>query len=371
MADDPAERPQFLMQPLHGRLHVFIACDWGEEVDLARAAELTPAELHRLPRTPRTPSSIQYVPSPLRIRVEDVPLDLPELGSVTARGAATLFDFGGVSVSLQVDFVLASNSLLRLAAGLTAPEAIEQRVKAVLTPVFEKLRPAIREPGWSDLSEEYFVFQFSPQPGFPSPCELLERAPGWIAGLLRMDSAELSAGEVAETLRSRMSYGPADLVVVDWAAGLLIDTECDETLETIAFANLQLLEFRQVDRGLDQRLSDAYRVMRRLSCATLPFWRTHSLPLRDLGQLKVDANEMVSRTRNVLKLIGDQYLARLHQLIAARFHLDEWGDSVHESIKVLEGNYQVLSEQSATYRAELLEWMIVLLIVAEIVSAWL
>jgi hypothetical protein len=33
-------------------------------------------------------------------------------------------------------------------------------------------------------------------------------------------------------------------VIVDWAAAVIVDHDCEEMLQTLEFANLQLLEFR-------------------------------------------------------------------------------------------------------------------------------
>ena len=50
--------------------------------------------------------------------------------------------------------------------------------------------------------------------------------------------------------------------MLDWAAGVVVDTECADTLEVIEFANVQLLEFRHIDDRLDDRLEAAYRLIR-------------------------------------------------------------------------------------------------------------
>jgi hypothetical protein len=141
-------------------------------------------------------------------------------------------------------------------------------------------------------------------------------------------------------------------------------------LQVIEFANLQLLEFRQLDDLLDDRLNEAYRLIHRLARTWLPFWRLHDRPLRALGELKIDANSIFERTGSALKLVGDQYLARVYQLVASRFHLGEWGQSIERSLNIVQGVYQVVSDQSATYRAEFLEILIIALILFEIVMAF-
>ena len=92
-------------------------------------------------------------------------------------------------------------------------------------------------------------------------------------------------------------------------------------------------------------------------------------PLRRLGELKVEANGLFERTGNVLKLVGDQYLARVYRLVADRFHLTEWEESIQRKLEVAEGVYQVFSDQAATNRTEFLEIIVIFLIFFEILLA--
>lgn len=353
---------------ISSRLHVFVASDWGEEIDLPAAARLLPAVSHALPRSARTPPTFQYSPAPLRFSIPPISLRLPEVGDVTASADVTLFDFGAISAALHVPLKLPLARWPQLAGGLEPADPIVAAVQQALRPVFERLGPTIREPRWSTLSEEYFVFEFVPGAGLPEPERLLGAQADWLAALVRLESEPLSPSEVTEALRSHMSYAPDDLVVADWAAAVVVDDDCDEVLDTIALANAQLLEFRHLHALLDQQLDASYPLIHHLARTGLPLWRTHARKLRALGKLKVDASEMLERTSNVLMLIGDQYLARMHQMLASRFHLEGWGASIRRSLNVLESIYQAFSDQSATYRAELLELLIVLMILFEIVS---
>jgi hypothetical protein len=354
-----------------GTLHIYVAFDWGEEVDLERARSLVPAQTHVLPRRRRTPTSIAYRPPPLRFRLAPVALDLPEVGSVEADGEVTVFDFAAVSTALHVPFRLSPARLLCLAGWLAEPTSVVQAAQLALRPLHQQLVPALHKPQWrEDLSEEYFVFQFQPGRPLPSPPELLAGPAGWLAGLLRLESGSLSSEEIAEALRLRLSYSPEDLYIPDWAAAVLVDRDCDETLQTIEFANLQLLEFRYIDNRLDDSLAAAYRSISPLTHSWLPFWRGYGRSLRALGELKVDANGLFERTGNVLKLVGDQYLARVYRLLARRLHLQEWEQSIQRKLEVDEGVYQVLSDQAATYRTEVLELIVIGLILLEVVLAF-
>ena len=373
----PPEQPAATAQEAascRGILHTFVAFDWGDEIDLERARQLVPAQTHALPRRKRTPTSFSYRPSPLNFGLEPVPLELAELGKVSASGRVTAFDFGAVSVSMRVPFELPAESLSRLAGSLADPGDLIQKARAAVEPTYRQLLPAIQSANWQEyLSEEYFVFQLTPGEPLPPLEQLVDVSRGrpahWLASLVHLECNPLSGQEISEALRLHLRYSPEDLFVPGWAAAVLIDQDCDETLEAVEFANLQLLEFRHIDNRLDENLAAAYRSIHPLTRTSRPFWRMHSRPLRVLGELKVEANDLFERAGNVLKLVGDPYLARLYRLVSARFHLEAWEESIQRKLEVTEGVHQVLADQAGAFRMEFLEVLVVLLILMELVLA--
>lgn len=359
-----AETPLFV-----GFLHCFVAFDWGEEVSLEQARSLVPAQVHDLPRKLRTPASIAYQPPPLRFDLSASTIDLPVLGNVEVQLQLMLFDFGAVSIGMRIPFHLSAAALSQLAGELSDPTIFTKAAREASESIYTRIQSAISLPHWIDLSEEYFVLQLLPIPALPTPSQLLAERSPWLAGLVRLESSALSDGEIAEALRFRLSYSPRDLVITDWAAAVVVDQDCDEILETLAFANLQLLEFRHIDNRLDDRLQTAYALINQLAQTSRPIWQRHARRLRDLGALKVEINIMFEKASNALTLVGDPYVARVYDQVASRFHLDEWGQNIRRSIAVLEGFYEVVSNQAASYRGETLEITVILLIVIEILLA--
>jgi hypothetical protein len=351
---------------LTGVLHIFVAFDWGDEINLGQARSLVPASTHELPRRKRTPPSFSYRPPPLHVPQGPLRLELDGLPACDVPAGLTVFDFGAVSLNLRMPFRLAPEQVLRLAGSLAEPAGIVIKARETLRPTFETLRPAIKDAVWDDdFSEEYFVFQFP-----PVAMPMSKRA-DWLAGVVHLEGGPLSGDEVQEALRLRLSYSPSDLFVPDWTAAVLIDQDCEETLQAIEFANLQLLEYRHIDHRLDDRVAAAQRFVAALTRSVLPFWRIYHRPLRALGELKVEANDLFERTGNVLKLVGDPYLARVYRLAAQRFHLEAWEKSIQRKLDVTEGVYQVVADQASSYRMEVLELIIVLLILFEIVWAFI
>jgi hypothetical protein len=346
-------------------------------VDLAQARQLGPSVVLDLSRRPRTPSSIAYRPPPLRFPLGPMAVDLPGLpGTPVRRPEATLFDFAAVSVALRIPFRLPAAELKSLAGRLSEPSTVQAVMQAAcesLKPLHQQLLPAIQKPHWADnMWEEYFVFHFPPAASM-RPELLLQHHGDWLAGLVRLEDEPLSDSEVAEATKLSLRYGRQDLFVADWAAAVLLDfePEADELLQAIEFANLQLLELRQIDDRLDDVVSQASRLLQRAAQSHLPAWRGHHAALRLLGELKVEANGLFERTGNVLKLLGDQYLVRIYRLLATRFHLAQWETSIGRKLEVLEGIYEVISHQSASFRTEFLEIVVILLIMIEVMVSLL
>jgi len=360
---------------LCGSLYVFVAFDWGDEVNLEQAGLLAPGASLALSRRPRTPTSIGYKPPPVRFPLDPPALALPGAGPLPVQSAeATLFDFGAVSVAFKAPVRRTPAALAALAGRLSDPavgRAVVRAAREALAPLHQKLLPTIVKPQWkADLWEEYYVFQFPPGAA-PGPADLLGPRAPWLADLLRLEDRPLSDEEAAEAVRLSLRYGAGDLFVPDWAAAVLLDDDpdCAETLQTIEFANLQLLEYRHIDDRLDASLARASQLTQRAGRSRFPFWFGRGVLLRVLGELKVEAAGLFERTGNVLKLVGDQYLARVYRLLAERFHLREWERSIQRKLEVIEGIYQVVSDQASNFRMEFFEIIVIALILIEVLLA--
>ena len=367
----PAVSPDneaWLSEPLSVVVHLAFAYDIGDEIDLERARQMLQGELGQLPRRRRTPESIGYRPAPIRVPLEPTGLRLP--GEVvteqTPRAELTLFDFGAISLAARFPLRATPPALLQLAGALAEPAPLNEAARQLLAPWIERLRPAVYDFAPSTMSEEYIVFQL----GEPRT-HWLEQHADWIAGLIRLESEPLSRDEVNEATRLALSYTPTDLVVLDWAAGFIIDTECADTLQVIEFANVQLLEFRHIDDRLDDRLEAAYRLIRpdRRRRWGVGLWKTHGDAVRQVRELEIEAASLFERVDNALKLIGDQYLARVFDLASTRFHLPGWQQSIRRKLETVGNVYDLLVQQAGGHRMEALEITVVILIALEIALA--
>ncbi len=354
--------------PQPATIHLAFAFDVGYEIDLDAARKIVAVEEGEIPRRKRTPESIRYRPAPLRFPVEIGEMATPGGLKMTApaRAELALFDFG--AASLMVHFPVRPNAdeLARALAELAEPASWTKAARKIVEPWISRLSPTILGLEWSDLSEEYVIVQL----GEVGPGWLKEHA-AWVAGLVRLEPGEFSPEERSEATRLAISYAPNDLVVLDWAAGLIADRDCADTLQVIEFANVQLLEFRHIDDRLDDRLEAAYKLIRKDRPKRrfgLP-WRSHEEAVRNVRELEIEATSLFERADNALKLIGDQYLSRVYALASARFHLPGWQQSIRRKLDTVGDVYDLLVQQAGVTRMEVLEIVVVLLISLEIVLA--
>ena len=368
---EPTEAPasrSWLAEPLEVTVHLAFAFDIGDAIDLDRARLILQGEPGQLPRRRRTPESIGYRPAPIRVEVEPARLRLPGDWSLARppRGELTVFDFGALSLAVQFPVRATPAALLEVAGRLAEPAPLTEAARQLLDPWLRQIQPAVADFALSAISEEYIIFQLAER-----RTGWLEHHADWIAGLVRLESDPLSPGEVREATRLSLSYTPSDLIVLDWAAGFVADTDCADTLQVIEFANVQLLEFRHIDDRLDDRLEAAYRLIRPERRAGWPgrLWRLHGDAVRQIRELEIEATSLFERVDNALKLIGDHYLARVFDVASTRFHLRGWHQSIRRKLETVGDVYDLLVQQAGGQRMEALEITVIALIALEIVLA--
>jgi len=93
---------------------------------------------------------------------------------------------------------------------------------------------------------------------------------------------------------------------------------------------------------------------------------SYGAALRRVAELQVDDAIFFEGVNNTLKLLGDQYLARVYRMTNQRFHLGEWDSSILRKLQTLESIYEKISDQGSNRRMEILEWVIVILIAVSI-----
>jgi hypothetical protein len=355
-----------------GICHALFAYDVGLSIDLDEAARRITALTERaaLRHTRRAAKYFQYRPAPLRVIQDGSPL---AVGAFATSGTVelVLYDFGAVSVVYRLGFRGPLADLVDLSAGVHDDDVLiadaRQRVEALLAAVAS----AVAHPHIGESVESYAVFQVLRCTPQRVAAELYTAHAQEMAQLLRAERELLSAQEVEDAVACRISYGRDDVTLVDWDAAVVFASDAEDVLAVLEFGNVELLEMRALDQRLDDALDRAYEVLSHAPWRGFPIPGRSRAELRTVGQMQVDSAILFEGVNNALKLLGDQYLARLYGLVCRRFHLAEWDASILRKLGTLESIYQKLADRVSNFRMEALEWTIVVLIAVSIVLPFL
>ena len=154
---------------------------------------------------------------------------------------------------------------------------LETKSAEIVQECLRRFRSSMVHPYDYQLTEDYYLIQVQPiEDGdeLLSATELIARHGGSIARIVRGETTPLSDDEAAEVLSSRLSYFPHDLLVAGWSAALIYDTAegAGSTIQLLAYANSQLLEFRHYDHVLTLLLAQVYDAVSR-GTGPLGRWR--------------------------------------------------------------------------------------------------
>ena len=192
-----------------------------------------------------------------------------------------------------------------------------------------------------------------------------------LAQILRAEREPLSEQEVRDAIACRLAYGSADLTLIDVDMALVFAPEADDIRAVLEFANTELLEMRSLDHQLDAALDQGYRALSRQAWRHFVRRAAARADMRLIAELQVDAALLFESVNNALKLLSDQFVARVYRLAAERFHLADWDASILRKLDTLEGIYVRFSDMASNRRMEVLEWIIIVLFLVSIVLPFL
>jgi len=353
----------YLPQLKRGVCYVMFAFELGLSVKLDLAAQRLKQDVERTKfrRNRRAPKYFDYDPPPLRIVQHGQQINV---GKFFTRPQAelTLFDFGGCSVSYQVDIAGPMSHLIELGEVLYDNAFLLEDARERVRQLMAELGDAISRPNLNDSVEDFLVYHMEEFDGGLSINTLLEDGSREFASLLRAEKDELGQEEIRDALSTRTSYGADDCAVIDWNGALFFGENVDDVRAVLEFCNVEFLEMRFLDEQLDDQLEAAY--------AAMTEGKKGDANLAKVARLQVDSALLYEAVENALKLLGDQYLARVYSLASAKFHLSEWNSSIRRKLDTLDSIYQKLSDGAAQRRSEILEIIIVALILVEVVMGF-
>jgi hypothetical protein len=346
---------------MNGEVTYFYAFDVGNEILPARLGLVLghrPEPLkfhlkHSAPKDVAFQPPLTVVPGGLNLK----------LNGRTVVSSVHIYHVGVVSIGFRVPFThMDVNGLLPLHRPiLDDNRPLDAAARAICDDVRRQVADAVVQLVENPTDPEaYTVFRITGL-GDQAATDWLASERSQVAGLLcGIAPNRLSDAQIAETLRMQWSLEKDDLVVIDWDAALVVESHnpSDDVLFVLEVANLQLEEFRVMDRTIDRYLDRAYEDLERRR--TVRLFGSTATVLRHLRRFRVDLTKLADEVTNITKFVGDWYLARVYLGARERFHLDRWRRSIDERLGQLDQLYSVV--QSELFERRLL-WLEIIMAV--------
>lgn len=349
---------------VQGHCYVYLAIDIGFSIDLKRFEQVLASDqipqAFRRPR--RAPEPSQLTRHSARIAQAGQPIAIASFRA-EATAEITVWEFGAASIAYRIPIDAELSELSGLSDLLWDNQDLLADARARLAQLLDTIKDAVDRPLLGERAEDYVVFDLRLPPGTPTEVIWTTHA-STTASILRSETATLAPEEVHEALAMRCAYVPDEVVLVDWFAAVLVGGDMEDERLVIELAVAELLELRLLDEQLDRGIDAAYGVLTRKH-SWLASLRTRADDIAMVSQLQAEAAVLFEGVDNALKLLGDQYLARLYRVVSNRFHLPQWDVAIERKLRVLDSIYEKLAARAASRRFEALEVIIVILIAVE------
>ncbi|HVA28039.1 MAG TPA: hypothetical protein VNF68_07650 [Candidatus Baltobacteraceae bacterium] len=348
-----------------GAVRAYYLFDVADTIDLRalRTVEgegLAPADIPLRPHA--STAYIRFTTPPLAARLADVTFD-----DRTFAVRVKFFDYGVISLRFSHTFAGDWTELEDLTTRIRRDERMARYASQTIERICDELASALddRHP---PLMEDYFIVEVDT---FEMPVEadrLMHDRSEALAHLLLGEKAPLAHAEIEEALRTRFSYFADDLTIIQWDTAFIYDRResSDAIGDILEFANSQLLELRTYDALLDRELDTIYAMQPGARSRSL-FGRREADGAANVRYLIVDVLELIDRSSNALKVVGDAYYARIYRASAARLGLSDWQRQIDSKLASVGDMYRFLIDQSRGQRDSFLEIVVIVLIAVEVV----
>jgi len=354
-----------MLEIAESAVRAYYLFDVADTIDLAQMTALggesrAPAELPLRPHT--SPAYLQFPVPPLVAALEPA-----RIGELDCAVRLKLYDYGVMSLRLSFEFHGKWGDLIVLAERVRTDERIARFAESTIARIRDEYSHAFDDPH-PPLVEDYHILEINRFAEVVDAETLLDEHAADLASLLLGERRRLSAAESEESLRTRFSYYDDDLTVVQWDAAFVYDRpESGRAIEDILeFANSQLLELRTYDALLDRELDTIYKMQPGAPPRSLR-GTSEAEKAAVLRYLIVDVLELIDRSSNALKIVGDAYYARIYRAAAVRLGLNDWQRQIDSKLASVGDMYRFFTDEARSRRDLFLEWIVIVLIALEIV----
>src|SRR5208283_5198820 len=175
--------------------------DICEEIRLNELREILGAKRVEPGFKHATPEYVRFEKPPVVERLDPVVLSSGE----TLSPQVKYYDYGVVSVVLELGFEADWEELIQLAARWVPNAELERQAQEIIRGRLERIAPAIGRLYNDWLSEDYYIFLLSDVPSRANGSELLAEYGPQIAQMLRGEQVPLARSEADDVIQASLS----------------------------------------------------------------------------------------------------------------------------------------------------------------------
>lgn len=359
-----------------GSLFIYRVFDIAEEVNLHSVEEIFRKQsgTFRLRLADKSRDAVIVRNAPVRVNLGEVKLLEDDEHLKKADLVATVWDYGALSLAFQIPLQtgLPWKDLLNLAAFLNSDTrflaAIDGIAKAKSVEFSELVKPALHKPRVWDVFEDYILYFFEEIQGLKRAEDLVHDV-NLPALLLGEPKESLSALTRESIIQNLFQYAENDLVLIDWNSAVVLEPTGQRDIpDVLEFALTHLLEVRYYDELLDQRLTEIYDSVG--DDRSRLFQNRYGRISKEANSRFIEFAEFMERMGNSLKVVGDFYLARIFRGAIRRFRISDWEENITRKMNLLARVSDLLQGETNIRRSHWLEGIIIMLILFEIISAF-
>lgn len=352
---------------------VFRIFDVAQEIDLVEVERLLAgrAPVARIRLSRAAPKAIAFGDPPVVTDLLAPTLEHQGMRLET-HASARIYGFGVVSLSLETlvprpmpwpDFEDFAREVEREMLALPF-------WRTQLDSLLEALKPAMEQPERSRMEEDYSIVTVRELDPPLSAADLMSRVD--LIPVLTHERHPLSEAARRDVLRHAHSYYTDDLVVLTWDRAFVLEPSPDDDIaDVLEVANAQLLELRYYDAALDRELPQVYQRAAEVRGSHAMMRGRYARAANQMRALVAEVTQITEKVDNALKVTEDVYLARVYTTALELFRIRYWTESIDRKLSLVRDVYTALYDEAVATRAEWLEASIVLLIVFDIVLAFL
>lgn len=363
-----------------GSLQIYRVFDLGEEINLSKVKENLAAFVKSdwsIKQSSKPSIIVKSPPLSLSLHSMDVMIANQKY---TAQVFMKLYDYGACSIQINIPLEnVKADKLIEMQFDIETNTTIDVLAQNKVTEIFRQIHSSIKMPVMWHVFEDYTIIfaeavslitKDQDEKGTEKLSPLIDPKV-----LLHEKLAQVLIGEkkeglsklmVSETLASNLQYNHTDLAVIDWNSAFVYEPQGNTDIcELLEFVLTHQLEMRYYNQQLEYKKKILYENVDKKNESLYKIQNLFTNLSVQASKIYLDFSEFISKLDNSIEIVGDVYLSKIIDAADRKFN-DKLRKQLEKNLNELKDEADALSNKIKAEQSNLLSFLIVLLIVAEL-----